>query len=170
MFQTTNNVCQSTNRGDELTLKALADYFGLCIHVITSTEQNWFEAFLGTEATMGEGLGLRWSNPLSIPRGWSSTTEMERDPPRLDARGVLLGCECKRAIAGTCGTAARKPPATTTYSFRTLLRCTTTHCKCWTAEMPAVCPMLHLCQCHANAMPTQAKRLHMICLSQNVYT
>jgi hypothetical protein len=33
---------RSRTWGDELTLRAIADSFGCCIHVVTSTEQNWY--------------------------------------------------------------------------------------------------------------------------------
>ena len=28
--------------GDELTLRAFADCFGVCVHVVTSTDANWY--------------------------------------------------------------------------------------------------------------------------------
>jgi hypothetical protein len=33
---------RSRTWGDELTLRAIADSFGCCIHVVTSTAENWY--------------------------------------------------------------------------------------------------------------------------------
>ena len=67
--------------GDELTLRAALDYFGACIHLITSDSKNWHILYTPTEAKSDRHLFLSYISPVHYNTVRPSESESESESP-----------------------------------------------------------------------------------------